>query len=343
MSDDTTRLPLRGVVTGDPLKKLAVGAAIGTTIVGPGESNARTEPADVKNWGYFQGALLAIHVTRGAVSEIAGTAAMIAPGLALSATHVFADQHGDLSAIGSGEVTLGCVGVRDGSLDVWNVRSIAYDSNDDLAFLSLELASDLPEGWTFTQFALTTRAPKTGEHLTILGYRFKDVSAGGAQARGDLYVARGTVRAVYPKGRDGHLMKWPTIEIECGSLNGMSGGAVLDSDGLLMGIISKGIVDITYAAWVIGAFPRQLDIPWPPGMYPRPVRLVDLSELALRIVGREAVRKTGPDSTEYQSGSTRRHLRLGARIARSSTTRRDTPYETGALRRHAGLTADARP
>jgi hypothetical protein len=144
--------------------------------------------------------------------------------------------------------------------------------------------------------------------LTIIGYKFHHISEDGSEGSppairglGDLYAAKGTVQAVYPVRRDRVMVPFPAIEITCGSLGGMSGGAVLDSTGHLMGIISTGVADITYAAWVVGsALAREIRIPWPPGLHPETVRVLDIPDQLLRVEGREAIAITAPNTTAYR-------------------------------------------
>lgn len=305
MPDDEKRSTFAAVST-NPLADLPIGHSIRSDPVVFGESNAGVVPADVKNWDFFQGALTAIGLRRGDAFEVLGTGVMVAPGLALTATHVLRD---DIPALVDGEVGALCIGVRSEAIDLWKIRSVSVTRDDDLAYLSLELASRITDAWRFTSIAITTRCPRGGERLTIVGFRFPEIreaSEGRLLVHGDLLAASGTVTAVYPTSRDPVLMPYPTIEIACGSLGGMSGGAVLDASGSLVGVISRGFefedgAGPTSAAWVIGAFARQLDIPWPPGLYERPSQVMAIPDLLLRIVGRDAIRVTGPNETEYRA------------------------------------------
>jgi hypothetical protein len=216
---------LTGIVSNYPLANLPIDSSISYEPVVIGGSNASIVPEGVSNWDFFQGAVLAVTTKwPGSSVVVEGTAVVIAPGLALTATHVL-DRV--LPYLASGDAAVACIGVRSEALDIWNVRKVSYTESDDLAYLSLELASPWVEGWYFTSLGVTTRAPKQGEKLTIVGFRFDDLQEedGRFAAAGHLYAAAGTVTAVYCTFRDPTLMPYPAIEISCGSLGAMSGGA----------------------------------------------------------------------------------------------------------------------
>jgi hypothetical protein len=285
---------LTGIVSNDPLANLPIDTSISYEPVVMGGSNARIVPEGVSNWDFFQGAVLAVITKRlGSSFVVEGTAVVTAPGLALSATHVLDSV---LPYLASEDAAVACIGVRSEGLDIWNVRKVSYTESDDLAYLSLELASPWVEGWHFTSLGVTTRAPRQGEKLTIVGFKFDNLQEedGRFTAAGHLYAAAGTVTAVYSPLRHPTLMPYPAIEISCGSLGAMSGGAVLDGDGLLVGIISRGLETEdrrgpTFAAWIVGALNRKLEVPWPPGLYGDEIHVLDIPEQLLRIEGRDAI------------------------------------------------------
>jgi hypothetical protein len=286
---------LTGTVSDDPLAHLPVGTSISIEPIVVGGSNANTVPDGVVNWDFFQGALLAVGVrlSRSAAAVVNGTAVVIAPGLAITATHVLSEA---LPHLTSGDAEVICIGVRSGNLDLWRVRKISYTDRDDVAYLSLQLASPWVEGWFFTSLGVTTRCPQQGERLTIFGFRFDDVQEDGQgfSAAGNLYAAAGTVNDVYHPNHFFPSLPFPTIDIACGSLGAMSGGAVLDHDGLLVGMISRGLTtdDLkgpTYAAWIVGALNRKLELPWPPGVYGDEIHILGIPEQLLHLTGRDAI------------------------------------------------------
>ena len=298
---------VRGVVIGDTLAQLPIGTPIPIVPVPFTTSNATAIPQGATNWTFFEGAILMV-VVRTAEGEMAvGTAAIVAPGLAISATHVLADH---LPEILAGTASLSCMGPASTGLDIWQVRKISTSEGDDIAYLSLELTSAVSIDWRFRTIALTTRAPRNGETLHVVGFQiprmFRD-SADGTKvtALGNLYLAAGSVTAAYPHRRDPLLLPYPCIEIACGSLNGMSGGAVLDASGCLVGVISRGFdtedgQGPSYAAWIVGALNRSVEVPWPPGIYSQPVHLLDIDARVMLIKGRDRITAVKGRGTEYQ-------------------------------------------
>jgi hypothetical protein len=206
---------------------------------------------------------------------------------------------------------------------------VSCTEEDDLAYLSLELISPLADDWRFTTIPMTTRSPNIGEELRIVGFRFPEapkVSDTRVSARGNLFAAAGTVIAVYYPIRHERLMPYPAIEIACGALGGMSGGAVLDRNGMLVGVHSKSYDggDATgpaFASWVVGALARQLDVPWPPGLYKDRVGVTEIPEQLLHIAGRENVDVIRPGTIQYRVWFDRAGRAASGTLERCNATR----------------------
>jgi hypothetical protein len=287
----------------DPLT-FPAGTSISARPVIVGDSNAKIVPDGIVNWDFFDGAILGVFAGVGTgVLKEHGSAVMVAPGLAITATHVIGDI---LPELGPADTPIACLGVRPQGLDIWGVSKVSTAS-DDLSFLSLVLQSSLTPDWYFSSLPITTRCPRQGEKLTIVGFRMPDIEEADASfsAAGGLYCSTGTVVAAYSPVRHPTLMPFPAIEIACGSLGGMSGGAVLDQAGMLMGVISRGYATDdgegpTYAAWIINALNRTLEIPWPPGLYEPSVHVLDLPEQLMHIEGRDAVTIVDENTHTYR-------------------------------------------
>jgi hypothetical protein len=294
----------------DPLANWPRDTPLPIHLVEPGFAPANIKPERVTNWDYYDGAIVMVGVTDGETYSIEGSGVMVAPGLVLSATHVLRD-HAD--AIAARTLSVYCIGVRSGGrADLWAVpRSLRYaEDRSDIMFLGVELNSEISGDWHVSCLPISTRAPAEGEILTIIGYRFDRseteplpmINGVRAVGRGDLYIATGETETIYYPQRDRVLAPFPAIEIKCGSLGGMSGGAVIDEGGALVGILSRGWHDDaapSTAAWIIHALMFDVTLPWPPGAYEPNTPILDLPEDRLKIYGRDNVSLVGPMDLQY--------------------------------------------
>ena len=70
----------------------------------------------------------------------------------------------------------------------------------------------------------------------------------------------------------------------------MSGGAVLDKDGGIVGVVSVGWLDAeppSLAAWCVGVFGWHVTASWPPGFYPTDTPIAGIP--VVRILERECL------------------------------------------------------
>jgi len=280
------------VVT-EPLE-LDIGEQINFKVFEFQGSDSISRAQDVRNPEVFEGALLAIIVLDDDQRQVVGTAFLVAPGLAISAFHVFS---ADIDDILRSNKRVYCFGLRSGQATLWDIRHINYTEDSDIAYLSLIPRSGLHEDRTFFQFPLTTRTPKVGEELHIVGYTSGSLDDPIEDAiHFKLMSAVGIVSKVYPHQRDSVLMPFPTIEILCGSIGGMSGGVAMDESGHVCGVISRGLSDDdkigpTYASWLVAALGREVKVAWPPSLFDSPQRVVGIERL-IAIQGRDKIRVT---------------------------------------------------
>ena len=251
---------------------LNVGEPLGFKSVRPtfGGTNkaARIAGADPKG-----GFLLSVHFQSSDFHRVDGTAVLVAPGIALCANHVV-DEHLEEMLIPGGTLAL-CAGYTTHGAQLWKVTHITRVPNSDVCILCLALTSGLPPDRTFYQASISTRFPKLGERLFILGYRpesdnFIDLKEGDPDAAGmDLVVCTGSVTQLFNEGPDRFLYPGPSVMVECPAWGGMSGGPVFDSEGLLVGILTASLSSaggdtspsLVSLLWV--ALPHRFDGGWP--------------------------------------------------------------------------------
>lgn len=293
-----------GVVSEDPAAALAVGDHLKFQLISFGTSDALDFPQTVNNWDFFNGAVLAFVLKSKTRQELIGTAIIVAPGLAITATHNFVDY---IDEIMTGDVQIYGFGIAADKMNIWRVSEISWAPDDDIALLGITAASKIPSDRTYHQFGVTTRAPKNGEKVHLFGFRHQplDENPGSATFAAALYNSVGTVAGVYPNGIPGRFMPFPLIELNCGSLGGMSGGAAIDERGLVVGVISRSLETENqrgpaYISWIIKPLTRSVKVPWPVGLYPERVTPLSLDNKLLYIDRREAIDDTTEGQLNYQ-------------------------------------------
>ena len=294
----------KGIISNDPLNDLSIGSAIHFRLLEFGRSNATERPNSIRNWEFFNGAITAVGLKSATSHNVVGTAIIVAPGLAITATHILHDAIGEITA---GNVVPYCFGIRADGLEIWRVTRLSYVESDDIALLSLEAVSSFSADATYYRLGLSTRAPRQGERLDIFGFRSAPVTDQTLQlgVTGNFYTSNGVVANVYPYGRDKLLLPYPVIEMNCGSLGGMSGGAAIDEHGLVVGVVSRGFDTEdgwgpTYVSWIIGSLVRSIAIPWPPGFYKGSVSPLSIDRRILFIDRPDALSEGKANAWSYQ-------------------------------------------
>lgn len=282
-------------ILNDPLATPSHGTKFACSSLTIAPVRAEAAPLTVENYEYFDGALLAVCFGYGDHYRVEGTAVMIGLGLALSARHVVDDHR---EALAAGDAVLLCMGVRgDGTVAGWHCYSIDGGSDEsDLTLLSLRLVSDMPADGDFATIPLTTRIPPPGERLTIVGFRFHDEPVDADLVNdsvpliGSMYVSQGAAGQFSYPIHDSVLAPYPTIEVLSGTLGGMSGGAVIDVNGHVVGITSLGLSHDdqegpSLAAWWLPALFWTPTLSWPTGMHDGPSAVSE--NVTVRVAGRE--------------------------------------------------------
>lgn len=282
MSNPIPVFQSRGVIEGDPLENLPAGSQIAFRSV-----TVAADIEDVKgalaNWDAFNSILLAIAFVKGNEHCVLGSGVLVAPGIALCASHVIEPE---IEGMVAGRVEGLCQGIGPHGLDLWRIRKVTVIPNTDLSILALDLASALPPGGVFNQAVITTRTPKLGERLLICGFVASTAAFAanpGEQVvvKGAVKFAKGPVQQTHPLGRDRAMIPWPAVEVDCFAPGGVSGGPVFDSAGTLIGLMCSSLEDENGGgvSWVSLIWPA-LSVPtesvWPPGMLPATASLLNL-------------------------------------------------------------------
>lgn len=228
-----------GIIS-DDIHNLPIGTRIGIEACDI-KDNTGNHPMATVGLTSFNGVVLMLHF--GSLSKryhtVWGSAVLISPGIAFSATHVF-ENH--IEKVMDGELGIMATGLTSEGMQIWRVTHIKFVTNTDIAILSLSYAAAIPSSKIFRTSKISTRVPRLGEMITICGFRASaldfEVTEKGFPTSIDAYVCNGKVIDYYPLSRDTTLCKGPTIGIDCPSPSGLSGGPAFDDKGLLIGILS---------------------------------------------------------------------------------------------------------
>lgn len=187
--------------------------------------------------------------------QLLGTAFFIAPGIAVSAWHVFEDflpeptngvfenapmpaEFQLVSPLGQGEAL------------IWPVNSFSVGSTigaigadgSDLTSIGCHLAGEQPIQKVHSCLILTDRFPAIGEKLHIIGLKEPLKRGWSAPVVLETYESVGRVIDVFPNGR-GRMPPGPCFAISSGATGGMSGAPVFDNNGFVIGVLSTGTED----------------------------------------------------------------------------------------------------
>jgi hypothetical protein len=225
-----------------------------------------------------------------------GSAVLVAPGIAIGATHVLQEH---IERLKTGQHAASCFGTGARGISIWNLYRGHNVPRTDLTVLNLEYASAIESGDSLHICSVSTRLPKIGEELAICGFRADEKSfLRGKKSRltANVIVTKGKVTARYPNGRDSVMLPWPCLEVSCPSWGGMSGGPAFDSAGRLVGILSSSFEAIespepSYVSLVWPALTPTLQEGWPRNLIAKPTNLIDYPANLCDIDKRTAVFK----------------------------------------------------
>src|ERR1700731_1265195 len=240
LSPETPLQTTTGTITDDPASAASIGTELRFRPVTP-IYNGPEKAAAMRNWESFEGILLSIHFRTETSYSIEGSGVLVGPGIALCAKHVI-EPH--LDGILDGTVGTLVTGLARHGVQIWRLTKVTTVPDTDFCILGLLCASQLPPDNEFRQALITTRLPKHGEKLMLAGFRagqnsFEITDQTHLATSGSVLICSGVVTDQYLQGRDRHMLPSPTLQIDCPSWGGMSGGPAFDRDGRLVGLLSS--------------------------------------------------------------------------------------------------------
>ncbi|WP_018972988.1 S1 family peptidase [Rudaea cellulosilytica] len=254
----------------------------------------------MENIDAFDGAVLSFHFADADEHNVEGSAIIVAPGIALTAKHVIKSH---LDRLMKGERHAMCIGIAKSGMNVWTVKKMTILTDVDIVILGLELNSAMPPERTFRQAIVSTRLPKIGDRLQIVGFRANSATRSmnngerGYGVDAMLLVSAGVVKERYPQGRDKAMLPWPVLEVDCPSWGGMSGGPVFDEGGHLIGLLCSSLEledgdGVSYVSLLWQALTAKFEGGWPAQAFEGKRTLLELAPQICPIVRPEAISYT---------------------------------------------------
>lgn len=297
---------VKGVIIEDPAITSPNGLALNFQPL-PIQPIFKGSSVKVENWEFFKGILLQIHFSTDETHSVEGSGVIVAPGIALCAKHVI-EPH--LNGIQKKSDATICTAITSDGLAIWRIVKITLVPKSDLVILGLVSASELPPSNTFYRAAISTRLPKIGEILTIVGFRAdeKDFKRHdkNLEVTGQVYACKGEVTERYPAQRDSSMAPWPTLEVNCPSWGGMSGGPVFNSEGLLIGLLSSSLNDPpSFVCLIWPSLIVKFEGGWPSAFFPGKKNLLEMDPRLCTIDDRAAITitpnpHTGGETAKYK-------------------------------------------
>ena len=126
----------------------------------------------------------------------------------------------------------------------------------------------MPENNELYTTHLTTRMPTIGDRVLLCGFTAAQPAIPrGSEIRLDglMRICHGEVIEVWPQGRDRVMLPSASFAVNCPAFGGMSGGAVFDANGHLIGIVSSSSEgdEIAYVTHILPALVASIEPTWP--------------------------------------------------------------------------------
>lgn len=173
-------------------------------------------------------------------ATILGSGVMVGPGLLITATHVLEEfRRRRETPLFMTFLPSGARAWRPLDMSVWTMPSVFDELRtvySDISLVSCTLNSEARAELPLMLAPMQIALPLIGERLWIIGFRHQMIEERAALVTP--MISSGLVTAAYPNGR-GELLASPCFEVNMDTVGGMSGGAVTNADGYLVGILSS--------------------------------------------------------------------------------------------------------
>lgn len=181
-------------------------------------------------------------------SFVGGTAVIIAPGLAITASHVLSEILTQLSSNRSSHnINLDLYINQLNTGACWYVSHASSWIGTDITILSLKARNDAARSTSINRLPMAVDPPEPGTHVTALGYPKSNLTI--TQNDEDVLkmnfditptVSEGNVIEVHRTHRDSVLLPFPCFSVNAEFTAGMSGGAVFNQKRQLCGLVCTG-------------------------------------------------------------------------------------------------------
>ncbi|WP_454885355.1 S1 family peptidase [Sphingomonas oryzagri] len=239
----------------------------------------------VEELSTFHGALLVLGGFGGGWSYTYGSAVPVAPGIAVAAGHVI-HQHQRDGFFDDETSAMYAFGVTPQGATAWLVIALSYSDEGDIAVLTLAYACQMPREMRIAHYAVSARLPVAGEMVTAVGFRPREgqrIIEPGEQLpdlHGTFLLSSGPVLDVWGSGRDKVVAPRPCFAAALATVGAMSGGAVLNADGHMIGIVTSSLENptepYTIATMIWDALVTEIEPIWPPDYWKGRAALRDL-------------------------------------------------------------------
>lgn len=228
----------------------------------------------------LDGTVLALNWVVEHSHHIWGSAVMVAPGVALTATHVI-DEMRAKGFLGDAGGYLLALGFPKGRLEIWNAVCFTSVNDSDLSIINLVRVTSRTSpgvGAVADVHAsiMAAHQPTVGEHVSVIGFAAAELKFENSSDQRPIGISLlggvGPVSDVYADRRD-NLLPNPCICVSTATAGGMSGGAAFDEKGRLVGVISRGDDQSAFVSLLWPGIFTPLEATWPAGLIPSPTNL----------------------------------------------------------------------